>query len=88
MIVNMLQKMGIIVLLLTAGFLIGCETSTLGPMGSKHQTQNGISETGYPGGQPVDAQSPALSSSTEQNYSHPIVATGEPQGEDSTPVAK
>ena len=55
--------------LLMAGFLAGCGTSTTGPDGSKHQTMTGVSETGYPGGQPKDAESPALSSSTEQKYS-------------------
>jgi hypothetical protein len=66
---HMVQKLGIVALLLTAGLLIGCGTSTTGADGSKHQTQTGVSETGYPGGQPVDAESPALSSSSEQKYS-------------------
>ena len=48
---------------------MSCGTSSPGPAGSKHQTATGVSETGYPGGQPKDAQSPALSSSTEQQYS-------------------
>jgi hypothetical protein len=69
MIENMLQKLRIVTLLLTAGFLMSCGTSTTGPDGSKHETQTGVSETGYPGGQPKDAESPALSSSTEQQYS-------------------
>ena len=73
MIENMLQKMGVIALLLTAGFLTGCGTSTPGPEGSKHQTQTGISETGYPGGQPVDAESPALGTSNETKYADPVV---------------
>lgn len=64
----MLRKLGVVALLLTAGLLIGCGTATTGPTGSKHQTQTGVSETGYPGGQPVDAESPALSSSSEQKY--------------------
>ena len=68
MIVEMLQKMGFVLVLLTAGFSIGCGISTLGPDGSRHQTATGVSETGYPGGQPADAESPALSSSTEQKY--------------------
>jgi hypothetical protein len=68
MIENMLQKMGVVAVLLTAGFMMGCGTSTLGPDGSKHQTRTGVSETGYPGGQPPDAESPALGSSTEQKY--------------------
>ena len=64
----MLQKMGVFALLLSAGFLAGCGISSLGPDGSRHQTQTGVSETGYPGGQPVDSESPALSSSSEQKY--------------------
>jgi hypothetical protein len=69
MIENMLQKLGVVALLLTAGFLIGCGTSTTDPGGgSKEQTRTGVSETGYPGGQPRDAESPALGSSTEQKY--------------------
>lgn len=73
MIVNMLQKMLFVLVLLTAGFSMGCEISTLGPVGSRHQTKTGVSETGYPGGQPVDAESPALSSSTETKYAKPEV---------------
>jgi len=68
MIEGMLQKTGFILVLLTAGFLMGCGMSTPGPEGSRHQTETGVSETGYPGGQPVDAESPALSTSTEQKY--------------------
>ncbi len=74
----MLRKLGIVVVLLTAGFLSGCGTSTTGPDGSKHQTQNGVSGTGYPGGQPVDAESPALASSSEQKYSREEVPASEP----------
>ena len=73
MIVGMLRKMGFILVLLTAGFSIGCGISSLGPDGSRHQTATGVSETGYPGGQPVDPQSPALSTSTEQKYASPEV---------------
>lgn len=57
--------------LIAAGFLAGCETSTTGLEGSKHQTMTGVSSSGYPGGQPKDAESPALSSSSEQAYSKP-----------------
>ncbi len=73
MIVGMLRKMGFILVLLTAGFSMGCGMSSFGPDGSRHQTQTGVSETGYPGGQPVDAESPALSTSTEQKYASPEV---------------
>ena len=69
MIDHMRQKLGISALLLTAGFLTGCGISTWGPDGSRHQTQTGTAGTGYPGGQPADAESPALSSSNEQKYS-------------------
>ena len=73
MIVMMLRIMGFTLVLLTAGFLVGCGISSLGPDGSRHQTATGVSETGYPGGQPADAGSPALSSSTEQKYASPEV---------------
>ncbi len=69
MIENMLQKLGVGVLLLSGVFLTGCGMSSPGPDGSRHQTETGTAGTGYPGGQPVDAESPALSSSTEQQYS-------------------
>jgi hypothetical protein len=53
--------------ILAAGMLIGCGTSTTGPDGgSKAQTMSGVSASGYPGGTPKDAESPALASSTEQ----------------------
>jgi hypothetical protein len=60
------------VALLAAGILMGCGTSTTGPDGgSKAQTMTGVSESGYPGGKPKDAESPALASSSEQENSHP-----------------
>jgi len=56
--------------LLTAGLLAGCGTATTEPGGgSKAQADTGISESGYPAGQPKDAGSPALASSTESKYS-------------------
>src|SRR5580704_15044087 len=56
--------------LLTAGFLIGCGTSSTGPEGgSKQQAVTGVSSSGYPAGEPRDAGSPALASSTESHYS-------------------
>jgi hypothetical protein len=72
------------VALLAAGFLIGCGTSTTGPGGgSKAQTMTGIAEpSGYPAGQPKDAESPALASSSEQKNSTPgpkVVESGEKQ---------
>jgi hypothetical protein len=86
----MLRKSGLAGLLLIAGFLTSCGTSTMGPDGSKHQTQSGVAETGYPGGQPKDAESPALSSSTEQNYAGQEVAKAGDEGkaEGKTETAK
>ncbi len=56
--------------LIAAGLLIGCGTSTTSPGGgSKEQTETGVSPSGYPTGEPKDAGSPALASSTEQEYS-------------------
>jgi len=52
-----------------AAFLAGCGTSTAG---SRHNTMNGVSESGYPGSQAKDSGSPALASSTEQAHSNPI----------------
>jgi len=80
MIENMLQKLRIVGLLLTTGFLMSCGTSTTGPDGSKHQTQTGVSETGYPGGQPNDSESPALSSSSEQKYARAEAPGAETDG--------
>ncbi len=55
---------------LAAGILLtGCGTSSMGPGGSRAQTMSGVNENGYPGGKPVDAHSPALSSSSEQAHS-------------------
>ena len=65
----MLRNLSFLVLLLTAGFSMSCGSASRGPDGSLHQTQTGVSETGYPGGQPKDAESPALASSSEQKYS-------------------
>ena len=85
MIDNMLQKLGFSALLLAAVFLTGCGMSSPGPDGSRHQTETGVSETGYPGGQPADAESPALSSSAEQQYSRAEAPEAAPAGE-STPA--
>lgn len=52
-------------------FLTSCGISTWGDDGSRHQTKNGVSGSGYPAGQPKDAESPALASSTEQDHSQP-----------------
>ena len=70
---NALQKIAAPVALasavLAAGLLTGCGTSSSGLTGSKHQTMTGVSETGYPGGNAKDAESPALASSSEQAHS-------------------
>jgi hypothetical protein len=56
--------------LLTVVFLIGCGVSSTGPGGgSKGQGETGVSSSGYPAGEPKDAGSPALASSTESQYS-------------------
>ena len=34
-----------------------------------HQAMTGVSPSGYPAGQPLDAESPALASSSEQKHS-------------------
>jgi hypothetical protein len=54
-----------------ACLLSACGTSSRGPDGSLHQTETGLSPSGYPAGQPIDAESPALASSTEQQKSVP-----------------
>jgi hypothetical protein len=68
----MLRKLALGLALLTAGLLLGCSVSTSGPDGgSRQQTFTGKSgSNGYPGNsaQSNDAESPALSSSTEQKY--------------------
>lgn len=71
---NEMRKLGIATALLAGLFLVGCGTSTHGPDGSMHQTQTGVSETGYPGNpaQHNDPQSPALSASTEQKYAQSV----------------
>jgi hypothetical protein len=64
--------------LLMAGILAGCSTSTFGPDGgSRSQTMTGVSMSGYPGGQPTYAGSPALASSSEQEYSRDQKAEAE-----------
>jgi hypothetical protein len=61
---------GIAVTLIAAGLLIGCGTSSTEPGGgSKGQASTGVSDSGYPAGEPKDAGSPALASSTESQYS-------------------
>jgi len=69
----MIEKMLItirVAALLTAVFLIGCGVSSTEPGGgSKGQASTGVSSSGYPAGEPKDAGSPALASSTESQYS-------------------
>ncbi len=70
--------------LLMAGILGGCGTSTFGPDGGSHaNTMTGVSASGYPGGQPAYAGSPALASSTESQYSRQEKSEAEPAGEKS-----
>jgi hypothetical protein len=67
---KMVRKIIAAAALMAAIFLIGCGTSTDGPNGgSWQQTKTGVSTEGYPAGQPKDAGSPALASSTESQYS-------------------
>jgi hypothetical protein len=55
---------------LTAVCLVGCGVSSTEPGGgSKGQALTGVSSSGYPAGEPKDAGSPALASSTESQYS-------------------
>ena len=57
-------------ILVTAGLLTGCGTTTTGPLGgSKANLMTGVSQSGYPAGQPAYAGSPALASSSESQYS-------------------
>jgi len=69
----MIEKMLItlrLAALLTALVLVGCGTSSTGPEGgSQRQAETGVSPSGYPAGEPKDAGSPALASSTESQYS-------------------
>jgi hypothetical protein len=56
--------------LLTAVFCVGCGVASTGPEGgSKQQADTGVSSSGYPAGEPKDAGSPALASSSEAKYS-------------------
>jgi hypothetical protein len=66
----MLRKIISAAVLMAAVLLIGCGTSTTGPDGgSWQQSRTGVSSSGYPAGEPKDAGSPALASSTESEYS-------------------
>jgi hypothetical protein len=70
MMVGMIRNMIAATALMAAALLIGCGVSTTGPDGgSRHQTQNGVNENGYPGTAPRDVGSPALASSSESQYS-------------------
>ena len=67
---NMPRNLILAAALLMAGTLAGCGTSTFGPDGgSRANTMTGVSMSGYPAGQPTDAGSPSLGSSTEDKYS-------------------
>jgi hypothetical protein len=86
MIGKMFPKMIALAAVVAAGLLAGCGTSTTGPDGSKHETMTGVSPSGYPAGQPKDAESPALASSSEQENSTPGPKV--PVEEPAKPVAK
>ena len=86
MIGKMVGKTIGIAALLTAGFLIGCGTSSTGPEGgSKNQAATGVSVSGYPAGEPKDAGSPALASSTESHYSRDQAEKAETSGAAESP---
>ncbi|HWF09055.1 MAG TPA: hypothetical protein VG297_11370 [Bryobacteraceae bacterium] len=71
---------------LAAVFTIGCGTSTTSPGGgSKAQATTGVSVSGYPAGQPKDAGSPALASSTEAEYSRDQKEKTETSGTSQSP---
>lgn len=75
---NATRNLTLAAALLMAGILAGCGTSTFDPDGgSRSQTMTGVSGSGYPGGQPTYAGSPALGSSTEQEYSRDQKAEAE-----------
>ena len=82
----MLRNLTAIAAFLIVGLLTGCGVSSPGPDGSKHQTMTGVSPSGYPAGQPKDAESPALASSSEQDNSNPGPKV--PGEEPAKPVAK
>ena len=65
----MFRALFVSAVLMAATFSTSCGTSSAA---SKEQTRTGVTETGYPGGQPKDAESPALASSSEQAHSNPI----------------
>jgi hypothetical protein len=80
MIGKMFRKITVATALLIAGLLIGCGTSSTGPDGgSKQQAATGVSSSGYPKGEPKDAGSPALASSTESKYSRDQAEKSEPK---------
>jgi hypothetical protein len=83
MIGNTTRNMTLAAAILMAGILAGCGTSTFGPDGgSPAQTMTGVSPSGYPGGQPTYAGSPALGSSSESKYAR------EEKSEAETPAEK
>jgi hypothetical protein len=65
--------------MLAAGISVGCGVSSTEPNGgSKAQSSTGVSSSGYPAGDPQDAGSPALASSTESKYSRDQEVKDEP----------
>jgi hypothetical protein len=68
--VEMLRKIIAAAAMLAAVLLSACGTGTRAPEGgSVQQLKTGVSSSGYPAGEPKDAGSPALASSTESHYS-------------------
>jgi len=56
--------------LLTAAMCVACGVASTDPEGgSKQHDVTGVSASGYPAGEPKDAGSPALASSSEAKYS-------------------
>lgn len=84
MIGKMFSKTLGIAALLAASLLIGCGVSSTEPGGgSKSQASTGVSSSGYPAGEPKDAGSPALASSSESQYSRDQTEKDPSQGTES-----
>ena len=77
----MLRTVMAIAALLTAAFCVGCGVASTDPEGgSKQQAGTGVSPSGYPAGEPKDAGSPALASSSEAKYSRDQEPEGGKEG--------
>jgi hypothetical protein len=78
----MKRTISVSAVLLAAALLAACGTSSRGPDGSFHQATTGVSSTGFPAGEPKDAGSPALASSTESQYSRDQSEEAKPEEKD------